>query len=227
MELYPIDLAIHLVNLVVLFLILRALLFNPVRKFLAAREARVAAELQEAADKNAAAEALKADYAEKLSKAEEECQAIVARGYKEGAEHAEDIAKEAKAEAGRIVYQAKQEAQDLKQRAMDSAKDELTDLAVTMAGRVLRFDEATKQRIAAGETKKTGTKTGVLKLAMETDQETIDKMRAQLEAMLGTTLKLTIEVDESLIGGYAAYVDGRVYDFSYAAQLQTMKQKLS
>ena len=44
-----------------------------------------------------------------------------------------------------------QEAKDLKQRAMDSAKDELTDLAVTMAGRVLRFDEATKQRIAAGE----------------------------------------------------------------------------
>ena len=76
MELYPIDLAIHLVNLVVLFLILRALLFNPVRKFLSAREARVAAELQEAADKNAQAEALKADYAEKLSKAEEECQAI-------------------------------------------------------------------------------------------------------------------------------------------------------
>ena len=35
------------------------------------------------------------------------------------------------------------------------------------------------------------------------------------------------ELDESLIGGYAAYVDGRVYDFSYAAQLQTMKQKLS
>ena len=52
-------------------------------------------------------------------------------------------------------------------------------------------------------------------------------MRAQLEAMLGTTLKLTIEVDESLIGGYAAYVDGRVYDFSYAAQLQSLKQKLS
>ena len=34
-------------------------------------------------------------------------------------------------------------------------------------------------------------------------------------------------IGTGLIGGYAAYVDGRVYDFSYAAQLQTMKQKLS
>ena len=41
MELYPIDLAIHIVNLVVLFLILKTLLFQPVRKFMAAREAQI------------------------------------------------------------------------------------------------------------------------------------------------------------------------------------------
>ena len=46
MELYPIDLAIHVVNLVVLFLILRALLFQPIRKFMAARENAIAAQLQ-------------------------------------------------------------------------------------------------------------------------------------------------------------------------------------
>ena len=33
--------------------------------------------------------------------------------------------------------------------------------------------------------------------------------------------------DLIMVGGYAAYVDGKVYDFSYAAQLAAMKQKLA
>lgn len=227
MELYPIDLAIHLVNLVVLFLILRTLLFQPVRKFMAAREARIQSQLQAAEESKAQAEQMKADYAKKLSQAESECQSIIAKGYREGAERAEDIENEAKASAGKLLSQAKQEARDYKQRAMDSAKDELTDLAVDMAGRVLRFDEETKKRVLSGDVSKVGRKSGVLKIAMETDQQSLDKVRAQLESLLGCELSLTVEVDESLIGGYAAYVDGRVYDFSYAAQLDNLKKKLS
>ena len=34
-------------------------------------------------------------------------------------------------------------------------------------------------------------------------------------------------VDPKLVGGYAAYVDGKVYDFSYAAQLDAMRQRLA
>ena len=227
MELYPIDLAIHIVNLVVLFLILKTLLFQPVRKFMAAREAQIQSQLQAAEAAKAQAEQLQADYAQKLSQAESECQAIIAKGYREGAERAEDIEKEAKASAGKLLSQAKQVAQDYKQRAMDAAKDELTDLAVDMAGRVLRFDDATKRRLLSGEVRKVGKKSGTLKIAMETDQQSLDQIRAQLEALLGCELSLTVEVDERLIGGYAAYVDGRVYDFSYAAQLDTLKKKLS
>lgn len=227
MELYPIDLAIHVVNIVVLFLILRTLLFQPVRKFMAAREAAIQAQLQEAETAKTQAEQLKADYTAKLSQAEDECQAIIAKGYREGSEHAEDIEKEARATADKLLSQAKLEAQDFKKQAMDEAKDELTDLAVDMAGRVLRFDEETKKRLATGATGKSGRRSGVLKVAAETDRESLDRITAQLEALLGCSLTLTVQVDESLIGGYAAYVDGRVYDFSYAAQLQSLKQKLS
>ena len=34
-------------------------------------------------------------------------------------------------------------------------------------------------------------------------------------------------VDPNLVGGFAAYVDGRAYDFSYAAQLAALKQNLA
>ncbi len=227
MELYPIDLAIHVVNLVVLFLILRALLFQPIRKFMAARENAIAAQLQEAETAQAQAEQLKTDYTAKLEKAEDECRAIIAKGYREGSEHAEDIEKEARHAADQLLSQAKLEAKDFKQQAMNEAQDALTDLAVDMAGRVLRFDEETKKRVASGSTAKSGRRTGVLKVAAQPDAEGLSAITARLEALLGCSLTLTVEVDESLIGGYAAYVDGRVYDFSYAAQLQSLKQKLS
>ena len=48
MELYPIDIAIHLVNIIVLYILLRLLLWKPVRKFMAAREARVQADMDRA-----------------------------------------------------------------------------------------------------------------------------------------------------------------------------------
>lgn len=37
MELYPIDIAIHLLNIIVLYVLLRLLVWKPVRKFMAGR----------------------------------------------------------------------------------------------------------------------------------------------------------------------------------------------
>ena len=46
MELYPIDIAIHLVNILVLYVLLRVLIWKPVRQFMAGREERVAAQME-------------------------------------------------------------------------------------------------------------------------------------------------------------------------------------
>ena len=195
MEIYPLDLAIHVVNIIVLYVLLRLLLFKPVKKYMEKRQEKIDTQMTEAAAAKKDAEKIKAEYDDKLANAKAECESILADGYK--------------------------------QRAMDAAKDELTDIAVDMAGRVLRFDEETKHRIAAGEKTIKGTQTGILKLAMETSEQEIVSITAKLEAIIGTKLKLTTEIDDSLIGGYAAYVGGKVYDFSYAAQLNSMKRKLS
>ena len=69
MELYPIDIAIHLVNIGVLYVLLRVLVWKPVRKFMAARQDRVQAEMDQAAQLRAEAEQSKADYDAKLADA--------------------------------------------------------------------------------------------------------------------------------------------------------------
>lgn len=227
MELYPIDLAIHIVNIIVLYVLLRLLLFKPVCKFMKEREQRIQAQLDDAAAKQAAVEQEQKEYAEKLSSAEAACSQMVSDCHAKNNVLAQQMLAEARQDADRIRKEAQQEAAEAALRTMDAAKREMTELAVDMAGRVLRFDEQTRANVAKGNQAKSGLKRGQLKLARETSQEEIAAITDQLEKLLGCNLELTVQIDASLMGGYAAFVDGKVYDFSYAAQLSAMKQQLS
>lgn len=227
MDLHPIDIALHLVNLAVLYLLLRVLIWKPVRKFLAAREERIQSQLDQAAELRRQAESEKAEYDGKLAEAGAACEKIVAEGRKTGAEAARHAIDGAQLQAGQLLEQARTDAAIEKQRVLDSAKEDLADLAVDMAGRILRFEDVVKARLAAEDKQKVGTRQGVLKVAHPCGKEELAAIKGRLENLLGCHLELQTQTDESLVGGFAAYVDGKVYDFSYAAQLHGMKQKLS
>ena len=72
MDIHPVDIVIHIVNIVVLFVVLRILLYKPVKKFMQAREDRLKAEKQEVIDSRAETEELKKQYEEKLADAQNE-----------------------------------------------------------------------------------------------------------------------------------------------------------
>ena len=226
MELYPIDIAIHLVNIIVLYILLRLLLWKPVRKFMAAREARVQADMDRAKALQEQAEKTKADYDARLTQVQATCDQMMAESRKQAVASAQKYMDDAKSEAGKLLAQARADAEAEKIRAMDEAKGDLVDLAVDMAGRVLRFDEQTRTNILQG-VNKTGSRKGVLKLAVPCSQEEQAAIVERLEQILGCHLELTTEIDPSLIGGFTALVDGKAYDFSYATQLTTMQQKLA
>ena len=80
MEFYPIDFVLHIVNIVVLFLLVRSLAYKPIRKFMREREEKIAAQLAEAEAAQAGVDALKAEYQSGLAQAEQERAAILADG---------------------------------------------------------------------------------------------------------------------------------------------------
>ena len=227
MELYPIDLAIHLVNIVVLYILLRVLVWKPVRKFMADRQARVQAEMDEAARLQADARQSKADYDAKLAGAQAQVEQLLSQGRKEAADASQKYLDDAKAEAQHLLDRARADAEAEKRRAMDDAKTQLADLAVDMAGRVLRFGQDTQQRLLSGSAEKSGTRKGVLRLAAPCSDAERAAITDRLEQLLGCHLELTTEIDPELVGGFSALVDGQVYDFSYAAQLKVLQQKLA
>jgi len=227
MEIYPLDIAIHLVNIVIFYLIVRLLVYKPVRKFMDARTARVQGEKDEAKRLMDEAQKAQAEYAGKLAGADDACRQLLADGRKTSTEASQKVLEEAKQDAAKIVSDARAEADELKARALDDAKSELADVAVDMAGRVLRLDDYVQANVKSAPAQLQGEKNGTLKTARPCSDDELARIRGQLERLLGCRLTLDAVVDPSLLGGYCAYIDGTVYDFSYSAQLGAMKQKLS
>ena len=227
MELYPIDIAIHLVNILVLYILLRVLIWKPVHKFMLGREERVAAQMEQAKALQAEAEKIKADYDARLVDVQATCDKMLSDGRLAAQTTGQKYIDKARVQADNILSEARAQAAEEKRRAMDEVKEELADLAVDMASRVLRFDEQTRRNILLGTGTKTGSRKGVLKLAAPCDSKELSAIIDRLERLLGCHLELTTEIDSSLIGGFAALVDGKVYDFSYITQLTAMQQKLA
>jgi F-type H+-transporting ATPase subunit delta len=66
-----------------------------------------------------------------------------------------------------------------------------------------------------------------LKIAQPYDDEVIAHIRAGFTKTLGYAVDLAVEEDESLIGGFLAYANGKVYDASLRTKLMEMRRNLS
>ncbi len=62
--------------------------------------------------------------------------------------------------------------------------------------------------------------------AVPLDKDEEKNVRAALERMSGKEVVVEMEVDESLLGGMVAYMDGQVYDGSLSNQLHQVKESL-
>lgn len=226
MEIYPIDFVLHIINIIVLFVIVRNLAYKPIRKFMLAREERIKAEMEGAVSAKAEAESMKAEYAAGIANAEKEKAEIVAKAYTEMAAEKERLIAEAKQTADGIVTSAGQKAEALKVRAMNDAQAELAQTAVALAGKVLCFDEAARTRAMAMNTTLNGETTATVKTAGALDAEGLAEVQKCLENLCGKHLTITVQQDASLLGGFVGFVDGQVYDFSYAAQLSELQRTL-
>lgn len=120
-----------------LFFFMSKLLFNPVRKMLQDRQAKIAGDIKSAESDKEAAKALKAEYEAKIKDIDKEAEQILSEARKKAQSSAARIESEAKEEAARIIQNANQEAELSKKRAMDEVKQEMITVASMMAAKVV------------------------------------------------------------------------------------------
>jgi F-type H+-transporting ATPase subunit b len=137
MDLQPQDILLHAINIVVLFILLRAILWKPVHKFLSARAERVKSELEEAEKTRLEAEELRTDYKVKIDELEAEGREIMRDSQQRATEQANQMLQVAKTQSEKILDDARIRIEEERRRAVDAARHDISVLAGELASRVL------------------------------------------------------------------------------------------
>lgn len=125
------------INIFILLMVLSYKLFNPVRDMLKKRQDRINAERKVTEANKRDAEALKAEYEQKLKNIDKEAENILSEARKKALKNEERIVAEAKEEAARIIQRANSEIELEKKKAADDIKKEIINVATLMAGKVV------------------------------------------------------------------------------------------
>lgn len=127
----------ELINIIVLFLLLKKFLFGPVTDIMEKRENLIRNSVEEAANTKNEANELKAEYENRLSGAKEQAANIVKEAKARGDKEYELIVSNAQKDAQRLIAEAEKSAVTEKEKALKEAKEDIASLAILAATKIV------------------------------------------------------------------------------------------
>lgn len=137
------------VNLIVFFIILKKLLFQPVMGMIEKREQMISGQIEDAEQKNTQAGLLKEKYEAELKNANQEAAMIVKTAKERGKEEYEKILRDADAEASKIIADARKTIETEREKAVQRIQNEIAQVAIAAASKVIQenVDQASNEKI--------------------------------------------------------------------------------
>lgn len=126
-----------ILNALILFLVIKHFLFDKVNAVLDSRKNEVENTYKEADAALVNAKQLETEYTDKLSAAKEESAEIVKNATKKAQLRSDEIIAEARGEARCILDKAEADIEKEKKRAVNQIKDEISDIAMSIASGVI------------------------------------------------------------------------------------------
>lgn len=150
LELQVSTIVFTVINLLILYVVLKKVLFGRVNRVLQARADLIQQNLSGAEQGKAQADELKAEYEQKLAQAHAEAAEIVAQAKTRGAQEYQAIMDQAQDEVRRTQAQAQAQNQADREEMLRSARREVAQLAVMAAAKVAQreLDEQSDRAIA-------------------------------------------------------------------------------
>lgn len=139
------------INIILLFILLRIFLFKPINKIMNDRTASVQNDIDSAKKSMEEAEAMKKQYAETLAGAQEEAQQIILRAREEAAASQKEILQNSQNEAQQIIDSASKTIENERKRVMQQAQTQIADLAIAAASKIIEEnvdDEKNRQIVS-------------------------------------------------------------------------------
>ncbi len=131
------QIVISLLNLIILFLLVKKYLFGPVNKMLDKRKAYIDGLYLDAENLKMQADENRAEWEEKLKYADEEADRIILRAAESAKLNEEKIISNAKEKADNIVKQAENKAETEMRNAKETIKKEIVDVSSLLASKII------------------------------------------------------------------------------------------
>ena len=125
-----------IINLLVLYVILKKLLFGRINRVLQARGEQINQQFDQAERQQAQAEQLKAEYEKKLTQAQEEAEGIVSQAQMRGKREYQAIISQAQEDVRQLQNQAQAQNQADREEMIRATRREVAQLAVMAAAKV-------------------------------------------------------------------------------------------
>lgn len=151
MDIHPTDIIINIINILVLFVLLRVILWKPVHKFTSARAESIREAVDGAEQAKQEALALKDEYKKSIDGLEAEGRVLLRESHIKAEEEAKSIVAEAKEQAQTIIADARVKIEGEKSVAVARARDEVAQLATNMAAHILKRAVTAADSAAAAE----------------------------------------------------------------------------
>lgn len=134
------ELLFQIINTVILFLVLKKILFKPVLNIIEKRENMIQEDLAAGAKAKNEGIALKKEYEEKVSVAKEEGREIIKQATARAEEKSNQIISDAQAEAISLKAKASKEIEQQREQAVAEIRNDISDIAILAASKVLEED---------------------------------------------------------------------------------------
>ena len=131
------QIVVSLLNLLILFLIIKKFLFKPVKKVLDTRQEKIDAKYSDAEIALNNARESERELNEKLSQAHKTADDILKEATAQAENRKDNIVKEAENEASIIIRQAKISAELEKKKAEDDIKDQIVDVSSALTEKLI------------------------------------------------------------------------------------------
>lgn len=126
-----------LLNTLTIFFVASKFLFGPVMQIIADRQREIDSMYEDAGKAKEQAAAMQTAYQQKLAAASETSERLVKEAVARGQSREEEILRQANAEAAAIRDKAAADIAQEKKKAINDAKDEISDMAMAIAGKVV------------------------------------------------------------------------------------------
>ena len=126
-----------LLNTLTIYFVAKKFLFGPVMKIITDRQQEIDNLYADAGSAKTEAEALRTEYSQKLSDAKATSEQIVRDAMARGQAREEEIIRKANADAAAIMDKASADIAQEKKKALNDAKNEISEIALAIAGKVV------------------------------------------------------------------------------------------